>query len=322
MSADLKKKAAKAIVNVFETGSPLGDYGKVTLLKGDSGRLTYGRSQTTIASGNLHLLIAKYCEAEDAQFADELKGYLEGLATKAAALDTDAELHAVLREAGDDPVMRFVQDEFFDRVYWNPSSRSAANLNIKSGLGVGVVYDSNIHGSWRARRNETTGEDDVTPDSIGEQVWIERYIQVRRNWLVGKGGLLARTVYRMDAFTALIDTGNWELGLPFRVRGVEITEDLLLDSTPVRASAVADVEGVGDRVLRVTDPMTRGDDVKAVQQALVDKGHSVSVDGFYGRGTAGVVRQFQADYNASAAAWEQLAVDGVAGPATLDALGL
>ena len=57
MLTDLQKKAAQAVVNVFETGHARGEYGQVTLLPGDSGHLTYGRSQTTLASGNLFLLI-------------------------------------------------------------------------------------------------------------------------------------------------------------------------------------------------------------------------------------------------------------------------
>ncbi len=57
MLTDLQKRTAQAIVNIFETGRVRGDYAKVTLIPGDPGHLTYGRSQTTLASGNLHLLI-------------------------------------------------------------------------------------------------------------------------------------------------------------------------------------------------------------------------------------------------------------------------
>ena len=53
MLTELQKRAAQAIINVFETGDAQGDYGKVTLMKGDPGHLTYGRSQTTLSSGNL-----------------------------------------------------------------------------------------------------------------------------------------------------------------------------------------------------------------------------------------------------------------------------
>src|SRR5215831_16707865 len=65
---ELQKKTAQTIVNIFETGHVRGDYGMVTLLASDYGHLTYGRSQTTLASGNLFLLIRAYCQAQDAQF--------------------------------------------------------------------------------------------------------------------------------------------------------------------------------------------------------------------------------------------------------------
>src|SRR5690242_6887784 len=55
-AAEPWKKVAEAIVNIFETGSALGNYGAVTLIPHDSGHLTYGRSQTTLGSGNLYLL--------------------------------------------------------------------------------------------------------------------------------------------------------------------------------------------------------------------------------------------------------------------------
>lgn len=62
----------------------------MTLLPGDSGHLTYGRSQTTLASGNLHLLIKAYCEAPNAQFATALETYLNRLADRDVGLDRDA----------------------------------------------------------------------------------------------------------------------------------------------------------------------------------------------------------------------------------------
>src|ERR1700729_2149829 len=47
----LQKAAAQAIVNIFETGSIHGNYADVTLMRGDTGQLTYGRSQTTLGAG-------------------------------------------------------------------------------------------------------------------------------------------------------------------------------------------------------------------------------------------------------------------------------
>jgi chitosanase len=60
MLKELHKKFTRAIVNIFLTGRVHGEYGQVTLLPGDSGHLTYGCSQTSLASGNLFLLIKAY----------------------------------------------------------------------------------------------------------------------------------------------------------------------------------------------------------------------------------------------------------------------
>jgi len=88
MITDLNKLSIQAIVNVFETGRAHGDYGKVTLLSGDSGHLTYGRSQTTLASGNLFLLVQAYSEAESAQFGDALSAFLGISATSSPGSST------------------------------------------------------------------------------------------------------------------------------------------------------------------------------------------------------------------------------------------
>ena len=53
MLTPTQKQTAQSIVNLFETGSVLGDYGSVTVIAGDTGHLTFGRSQTTLPSGNL-----------------------------------------------------------------------------------------------------------------------------------------------------------------------------------------------------------------------------------------------------------------------------
>ena len=76
MISTLQKQSAQAIVNIFETGKALGDYGNVTLLAGDAGHLTYGRSQTTLASGNLLLLLRAYVAAPGATHAAVLKPFM------------------------------------------------------------------------------------------------------------------------------------------------------------------------------------------------------------------------------------------------------
>src|ERR1044072_3822634 len=146
---DLQKRTAQAIVNVFETGSVRGDYANVTVVAGDAGHLTYGRSQTTLASGNLFLLIDDYCRAAGATHAEALKPYLAKMKAKDLSLDHDSALRSTLRSAGKDPVMMAIQDAFFDRVYWSPAVLLAQAIGLTTPLGLAIVYDSTVHGGWK-----------------------------------------------------------------------------------------------------------------------------------------------------------------------------
>ncbi len=310
MLTDLQKKTAQAIVNIFETGSALGKYGNVTLLPGDTGHLTYGRSQTTLASGNLYLLIKAYCAAEGAQFAAALNPYLQPLSARDTTLDTEMTLRGLLRQAGDDPVMQSAQDQFFDQNYWNPSITAAANTGVSSALGTNVIYDSHIQGAWLTIRN-LTNTNHGQASAMGEQPWITAYVNERRNWLANNSNtLLHGTVYRMDSFLQLINDNKWDLPLPVSVRGVLIDEDVLAGTAPVRVAA----HGPDETTLQLQSPPMQGDNVRTLQQALANAGIAVNVDGVFGPGTDAAVKQFQAQ--------KGLTADGVVGPATRSALGL
>lgn len=73
----------------------------------------------------------------------------------------------------------------------------------------------------------------------------------------------------------------------------------------------------GFRVLRLTQPLMQGEDVRKVQQALMSWGYSISelgTDAIYSLAIENAVRKFQQD--------KSLVVDGVVGTATRAALGL
>src|SRR5579885_94890 len=309
MPTAVQKATAEAIVNIFETGSALGDYANVTLLKGDSGHLTYGRSQTTLASGNLFLLIKAYVETEGADFAEHFKPYRARLQAIDLSLNYDAGFKDLLRHAGADLEMQRVQDAFFDRVYWTPAMTYAASLGITSVLGCCTVYDSVIHGSWRTMRDRTSAQFGEA-GAIGENAWIEKYISVRRQWLAGNPSeILRKTVYRMDELGKLVAQNRWNLDLPLVVRGITIDE-AALSGAPVRASARI----VEERLLSLRSPMLKGPDVEEVQNALKAKGYSLAADGVFGSGTSAAVIDFQRKSG--------LAADGIVGPGTRAALGL
>jgi chitosanase len=304
----LQKSAAQAIVNIFETGSIRGNYSDVTLLPGDSGQLTYGRSQTTLASGNLFLLIESYCGQSTGSFCAELKPYLTKLQTCDCTLNTDMTFRSLLKDAGSDPVMQDVQDAFFDRVYWDPAMRSADALGAQSALGAAIVYDSTVHGSW-AQVRDMTRKQFGELKQIGEVQWMSDYVETRRQWLATyPNPLLHKTVYRMDAFRQIINAGNWKLGLPLVVRGLSITPDSLSDTHPVNVPA----EGAPRRQLRLATPPMTGPDVSWLQQRLTLAGIHIAESGTFDATTDSAVKAFQTTHD--------LKADGVVGPVTRSAL--
>jgi chitosanase len=223
MLTEQQKRTAQAIVNIFETGTAEGNYADVTLIPGDPGHLTYGRSQTTLGSGNLYLLIKDYCAAPNTQYAAGLTPYLARLQAKDLSLDNDGNLKRLLKQAGNAPVMQATQDAFFDRVYWTPAINAAQTTGHLLPLSIAVVYDSHIHGSWPLVRDKTHKNVGQVA-AVGEKAWIEGYVKTRREWLANHSiQILHNTVYRMEAFQSLIRADNWDLEPPIVVRGVTIS---------------------------------------------------------------------------------------------------
>ena len=329
MLTSLQKKTCQAIIQLFETSKLDGSdaYSQVTLLQGDTGGLTYGKHQTTLMSGNLYLLIQDYVD-NDGVVAHKFRPFLDRMARCDADLNKNSELKALLREAGKDPKMVRVQDEFFDRVYWEPSFQAAKALNLTMPLSFAVVYDGNIHGSFKRIRDLTLKSVPKPSTAMAsgvekEKLWVETYLTLRRNWLKTHSNVLLRkTVYRQDAFFQLIKDKQWGLDLPFTVRGVMITADKLgekrmtlptLDANDPPACSAKDGSDV-KRLLRLLNPPMIGVDVKEVQTVLMLKGYPLIDDSVFGPTTFNCVQMFQRANG--------LKDDGIVGNATRCALGL
>jgi chitosanase len=227
VSSTRKKRLAKAIVSVFETGKVGGDYAAVALLPDGAG-VSYGIHQATDRGGNLDQIILRYADLGGA-YSSPLSAYLEKLddneTARFSGIDEAppwlVQFIDELKKASSDPIMRQAQDQIFDEQYWQPAAEQCRAMKLKLPLSWAVVYDTCIHsgpnGVGRIRRKFPQ----VPPSRGGdEREWTRAYVNARRNWLANygeEGHIVRRTVVRMDVFLALMDAYNWELALPIRM---------------------------------------------------------------------------------------------------------
>jgi len=222
-----QRRIIDQVVNVFETGTPAGDYACISIYRDgpdDARQITYGRSQTTEFS-KLRDLIERYVVA-GGLYAAALAPYVARIGVE-PLVDDDA-FKDLLRAAGrDDAVMRSVQDAFFDERYFQPAMAWVDENRLALPLSALVVYDSFIHSGsilWTIR--ETFLEE---PPILGgnERAWVRDYVQARHRWLAThRREILHKTTYRTACLAHEIARGNWHLQqLPIDVNGVLVTGD-------------------------------------------------------------------------------------------------
>jgi len=220
-----KKTLIERVVNVFETGKPEGDYANITIYRDgphNIRQITYGRSQTT-EYGKLRQLVEMYVAA-NGQLSADLASYAPKVGS--VALTDDADFKALLRRAGkEDTVMRRIQDEFFDKAYYQPAIKWADDHTFTLPLSALVIYDSFIHSGsilWLLRQKFSEN-----PPSLGgdERKWISSYVDARHDWLsTHPREVVRKTIYRTQCFKREIVRQNWDLSqLPINANGVNVT---------------------------------------------------------------------------------------------------
>ena len=221
-----KKRIIQSIINVFETGQPGGDYSSVAI-HDDGAGISYGRSQATDAGGNLDAIILKYMDI-GGQNANLFTPFLEKLSkNETAKIDPKnppvwvRSLVEILKNTGKESTMKRAQDDVFNQEYWKPAAKHCLDMGLILPLSWAVVYDTCIHsgprGVWRIRKRFP----EAPPvRGGGEERWVKAYIQARREWLAAyPNPIVQKTVYRMDAFSAITNQDNWHLDTPFSVLG-------------------------------------------------------------------------------------------------------
>jgi len=219
-----QKRICEQVINAFETGSVEGDYSCISIYHDGPNKIrqvTYGRSQTT-EYGNLDELVQMYADA-NGTFSGQLRPYVDKIGV--APLVDDGQFKQLLRDAGkNDPVMRDIQDVFFDKRYFHPAMAWADGHGFTLPLSALTIYDSFVHsggilGFLRKRFPES-------PPAGGgdEKTWITQYVAARGDWLANaENPDLHPTVYRTRCLAAEIARGNWDLAqLPIDANGVKV----------------------------------------------------------------------------------------------------
>lgn len=220
-----QKSVIERVINCFETGKPDGDYGCVSVYADgphNIRQITYGRSQTT-EYGNLRRLVQEYVDSAGA-FSGALRPYAEQVGS--VPLVEDPNFKMLLRRAGrEDPVMKRVQDSFFDEAYFKPAIAWARKNEFVLPLSALVIYDSFIHSGsilWIIRQRFSEN-----PPALGgdEKAWTRAYVVERQKWLSGHSRPAVRaSAYRSKDLKRQMDKGNWDLAqLPVLANGIAVT---------------------------------------------------------------------------------------------------
>lgn len=220
-----QKRLIQRVINVFETGTPDGDYGNISIYHDgphDIRQITYGRSQTT-EYGNLRELIADYIGA-NGTLSSALQPFADRIGS--VPLTDNADFKTLLRRAGrEDPVMKTTQDRFFDKRYFQPAIKWATENGFTQPLSALVIYDSFIHSGrilWPIRNMFAE-----SPPAAGgnEKAWTAAYVKARHKWLRTHHRPAVRlTVYRMKCFQKEVDRNNWNLSqVPINANGTNVS---------------------------------------------------------------------------------------------------
>lgn len=226
------KLIALAIVHIFETSKPFGDYSAVAVLNDGAG-VSYGINQFTHRSGSLEAVLRRFqgiCLHAGTQ--QLLEGYERRLNDRSAlsiqTLSADQRFKNGLKVAGRRSEMQQAQREIAFEKYLKPALDACEGSDFTLPLSLAVIYDSINHGSYEKIRDRVVvsmpGNGSMKPEEF-EKAWIKTYVQKRDAWLESIPRL-ASTDYRTDFFLAQIARGNWTLDLPMNVHGYRLTGEI------------------------------------------------------------------------------------------------
>lgn len=242
---EIDKLKALAIVNIFETSRPFGDYAAYAVLNDGAG-VSYGINQFTHSSGSLLAVIEKYLAAGGQIGSAVIRENLALLRTSSPKAIREAagngRLEKALKAAAATNEMRAAQHAVGFERYLRPAIEACEGSGFITPLALAVIYDSINHGSWEKIRDRVllpAPTNDLNARLVFEKAWISQYVSKRHDWLRSVPRLRS-TAYRTSFFLAQIDRRNWNLELPLFVHGATLALDHFQNApAPTGASQTA-----------------------------------------------------------------------------------
>ncbi len=214
-SLDRVRRAAFAMTAAFEGG------GYATYQTYDSGIISYGRFQFTLAAGSFMTVINRYLQRASGPTVDGLRGYLPRLNAKDEGLRKDEGLKNLCRTAAADPIMQTIQDEVATEGYWGAViDLSIAPRNVQSALGYALMFDMSIqHGKYNflVPKAETDlgvpNKSRLGENGITEQQYLTKLAQLRREnlYALSEKYKLPGMKVRGDFWLNLVTASDWNL---------------------------------------------------------------------------------------------------------------
>jgi Domain of unknown function (DUF4157)/Glycosyl hydrolase family 46 len=172
---DPHQRVANDITGVFEGGKPN------SLQTKDTGIISYGKHQATLASGSLYTVLKTYTEFSQSDTAIGIANYLNQVQKRDASLRDDRAFIQLLKDAANDPEMGRAQDFVFSEKYWKPAQKAANDAGITSALGKAIFYDTNIQGGLKTILKKTKQR--LKETEYTEQQFLQVFLEERREHL-------------------------------------------------------------------------------------------------------------------------------------------
>lgn len=210
------------ITQVFENSQINPAYGYAQNI-GDGRGITFGRDGFCTGTGDGIRVIQLYATYRP---RSKLASYLPALAKVSGGDTTGLDgFEAAVHAAASDAAFRYAQDVVHQNLYFKPAMSLAASVGATWPITKGEIYDACIqHGCDGAAKlaGQASAAAGGGPRRAGEGKWLKAYFAARRTTLEAGGKAWSQSVSRVDAYAAILASGNIGLKGPLNVQGVRV----------------------------------------------------------------------------------------------------